>query len=89
MAEGGSLGRPFSEPHGGDNTSPGMTYDRVPTSGTPSATPVGWVRVVVIHGQKFIRTDRDDIKGDNLGALPEYASGGSSVSTLPSSESKA
>ena len=31
------------------------------------------VRVVVVHGQKYIRSDRDAIKADNLGALPEYA----------------
>ena len=30
------------------------------------------VRVVVVHGQKYIRTDRDAIKADNLGSLPEY-----------------
>ncbi len=30
------------------------------------------VRVVVVHGQKYIRTDRDATKADNLGALPEY-----------------
>ena len=31
------------------------------------------VRIVVIHGEKFIRTDNNTTKVDNLGALPEYS----------------
>lgn len=30
------------------------------------------VRVVTIHGERFIRTDNNSLKADNLGALPEY-----------------
>jgi hypothetical protein len=30
------------------------------------------VRVVTIHGERFIRTDSNSVKADNLGALPEY-----------------
>ena len=30
------------------------------------------VRVITIHGQKYIRTDNNSTKADNLGALPEY-----------------
>lgn len=30
------------------------------------------VDVVEIHGQHFLRTDRNAIKSDNLGQLPEY-----------------
>lgn len=29
------------------------------------------VRVVTIEGQRFLRTDRNAIRADNLGALPE------------------
>lgn len=31
------------------------------------------VRVVVIDGRKYLRTDNNSTKADNLGALPEYA----------------
>jgi hypothetical protein len=31
------------------------------------------VGVVTIHNQKYIRTDRNATKADNLGSLPEYA----------------
>ena len=31
------------------------------------------VRVVTVQGQKYLRTDNNSIKADNLGALPEYA----------------
>jgi hypothetical protein len=30
------------------------------------------VRIVVIHGEKFIRTDADQTKEDNLGSLPRF-----------------
>ena len=30
------------------------------------------VRVVTIHGERYIRTDNNSIRADNLGALPEY-----------------
>lgn len=30
------------------------------------------VRVVTIQGQKYIRTDSNAVRADNLGALPEY-----------------
>lgn len=30
------------------------------------------VRVVTIHGERFIRTDSNSVKADNLGELPEY-----------------
>ncbi len=30
------------------------------------------VRIVVIHGEKFIRTDADQTKEDNLGDLPRF-----------------
>lgn len=30
------------------------------------------VRIVVIHGEKFIRTDADQTKEDNLGNLPRF-----------------
>lgn len=30
------------------------------------------VRVVTIHGERFIRTDSNSTKADNLGSLPEY-----------------
>jgi len=30
------------------------------------------VRIVVIHGEKFIRTDADRTKEDNLGNLPRF-----------------
>jgi Protein of unknown function (DUF3892) len=30
------------------------------------------VDVVTIHGERFIRTDSNSIRADNLGALPEY-----------------
>lgn len=30
------------------------------------------VRVVTIHGARFIRTDNNSTKADNLGSLPEY-----------------
>jgi hypothetical protein len=30
------------------------------------------VRIVVIHGEKFIRTDADQTKEDNLGGLPRF-----------------
>lgn len=31
------------------------------------------VRAVPIHNQKYIRTDNNSIRADNLGSLPEYA----------------
>jgi hypothetical protein len=30
------------------------------------------VRGVTIHGERFIRTDNNSVKADNLGSLPEY-----------------
>jgi hypothetical protein len=30
------------------------------------------VRVVTVGGEKFIRTDANQTKGDNLGSLPEF-----------------
>ena len=30
------------------------------------------VRAVTINGERFIRTDTNSVKADNLGALPEY-----------------
>jgi hypothetical protein len=30
------------------------------------------VRVIAIHGERFLRTDNNSIKADNLGSLPEY-----------------
>jgi hypothetical protein len=30
------------------------------------------VRIVTIHGERFIRTDNNSTKSDNLGSLPEY-----------------
>ena len=30
------------------------------------------VQIVVIHGEKFIRTDADRTKEDNLGSLPRF-----------------
>ena len=31
------------------------------------------VRVVVIHGVKYLRTDRNNVQADNLGALPRLS----------------
>lgn len=31
------------------------------------------VRVITLQGQKYLRTDSNSIKADNLGSLPEYA----------------
>lgn len=31
------------------------------------------VRVVTINGERYIRTDNNSVKADNLGNLPEYA----------------
>lgn len=31
------------------------------------------VRVVTVQGHKYLRTDNNSIKADNLGSLPEYA----------------
>lgn len=31
------------------------------------------VRIVTLQGRKYLRTDNNSIKADNLGALPEYA----------------
>jgi|SRR6185436_5796129 len=30
------------------------------------------VRTVVVHGERYLRTDGNSIKADNLGSLPEY-----------------
>jgi hypothetical protein len=30
------------------------------------------VRVVTVHGERFIRTDNNSVNADNLGSLPEY-----------------
>lgn len=30
------------------------------------------VRVIVVQGVKYIRSDRNAVRGDNLGQLPEY-----------------
>jgi hypothetical protein len=30
------------------------------------------VRIVTIHGERFIRTDSNSVRADNLGSLPEY-----------------
>lgn len=30
------------------------------------------IHVIEIDGEKFIRTDRNDIKSDNLGELPDF-----------------
>ena len=30
------------------------------------------VRTVVVHGERYLRTDGNSVKADNLGSLPEY-----------------
>lgn len=42
-----------------------FTRDRKHTKGEE-------VRVVTLHGQKFLRSDTNALRADNLGSLPEY-----------------
>ena len=69
----------------GDITGPGATWTRdlvikaiergfsfrtAPRGTDSKLTKGALVEVVTIHGEKFLRTDRNAVKADNLGALP-------------------
>ena len=50
----------------------GDEYYTVPTDGNGGYTWGDSVDVVNINGEKFIRTDGNRVRGDNLGELPEF-----------------
>lgn len=50
----------------------GYVYYTVPPDGDGGYTWGDKVEVVEVNGEKFIRTDGNNIEEDNLGELPEY-----------------
>lgn len=50
----------------------GYDYYTVPPDGDGGYTWGDSVGVISIDGEKFIRTDGNKVKEDNLGGLPEY-----------------
>jgi len=50
----------------------GNEYYTVPPDGDGGYTWGDSVEIIPIDGEKFIRTDGNNVKEDNLGELPEY-----------------
>ncbi|WP_158093589.1 DUF3892 domain-containing protein [Halorubrum sp. SD683] len=55
-----------------DSTESGYEYYTVPPKGDGGYTWGDSVEVIPIDGEKFIRTDGNEVEGDNLEELPEY-----------------
>lgn len=50
----------------------GFSFRTAPRGADGKVSKGALIEVVTVHGEKFLRTDRNAVKADNLGALPEF-----------------